>query len=430
MKTLLNLVAVGLVSLGLHLLVNCSGPRSTETPTSPKSAELGLSSAETHTFQTSPKFGDELKHNMEDDSIDLTVLGKIIIIDSDWTTFSSTSDCISGWGNDTWELQLTDLTQIYDVTITVTDCCCPGDYYEVHVDGDLIGTTPNLAPPWGCDFSGPLSSGSFAVTLCPGTHIITVRDAGFDGHSQIEIEEQRMCPAGFTVSGSLSPYSGAAIVTPDEIFIPLQESHTDDSEVKGLQEQVQEVAPFVVTNERGIQRLLTKEAVKAGVSAKAIALGHKLVVLNNRIVRAAMRDEDVSLSASDFAFIEPLFLHQAQQGNPCGDRQNPTPCPPWIESGNFFSTEEEVREHLISLEYHLTARYARGRSDRDYTLVVPHPDCGTGPFRSHAIIGMYGPCWTYRTQGPEPNPEIISYLGSWPYFSWPAYVRWWHREFC
>ncbi len=37
-----------------------------------------------------------------------------------------------------------------------------------------------------------------------------------------------------------------------------------------------------------------------------------------------------------------------------------------------------------------------------------------------------GDCWTYNTQGPEPNPEVLSYIGSWPYFSWPGYVRWWH----
>jgi len=125
---------------------------------------------------------------------------------------------VTGQGDDVWQLIL---TQPKDLTVTVLDCCCPGDYYEVRVDGKLIGTTPNLAPPWGCDFSGPVSSGSFTVTLCTGTHTITIRDAGFDGHSQNEIADQGMCPAGFTVMGTLSNPSKACEFTINvTTFIP------------------------------------------------------------------------------------------------------------------------------------------------------------------------------------------------------------------
>lgn len=128
--------------------------------------------------------------------------GGVIITDSNWSTSSQTSDCVKGEGDDTWILKLSVSRK---VTITVQDCCCPGDFYEVRVDGKLIGKTPNLAPPWGCGFSGPLSSGSFEVLLSAGTRQIKVRDAGFDGHSQQEIQGQSMCPAHFTVSGTLGP---------------------------------------------------------------------------------------------------------------------------------------------------------------------------------------------------------------------------------
>ena len=131
----------------------------------------------------------------------LTPQSVIAITDSDFSSISSTSDCVAGQGDDVWQLTL---TQPKDLTVTVIDCCCPGDFYEVRVDDKLIGTTPNLGPPWGCDFSGPLSSGSFTVTLCTGTHTITIRDAGFDGHSASEIAAENMCPAGFTVLGTLS----------------------------------------------------------------------------------------------------------------------------------------------------------------------------------------------------------------------------------
>ena len=98
----------------------------------------------------------------------ISVQGLIAITDSGWTTFTTSSDCATGQADDVWQLTL---TQARNVTIGVEDCCCPGDYYEVRVDGNLIGTTLNLAPPLGCDFSGSLSGGSFTVPMCAGTHV-------------------------------------------------------------------------------------------------------------------------------------------------------------------------------------------------------------------------------------------------------------------
>jgi len=45
-----------------------------------------------------------------------------------------------------------------------------------------------------------MSSGSFTVSLPAGTHLIEIRDAGFDGHTPEEIADQNMCPAGYTVN--------------------------------------------------------------------------------------------------------------------------------------------------------------------------------------------------------------------------------------
>jgi 3D (Asp-Asp-Asp) domain-containing protein len=141
--------------------------------------------------------------------------GLFQITDSGWDTFSETSDCVLGTGDDQWQLTL---TQARALTVTVNDCCCPGDFYQVAVDGSLIGTTPNLAPPWGCDFSGPLSSGSFTTSLAAGVHLITVRDAGLDGHSAAEIANEGMCPAGFEVIGTLV---GVELqIQPDPPIIP------------------------------------------------------------------------------------------------------------------------------------------------------------------------------------------------------------------
>lgn len=133
----------------------------------------------------------------------------IPITDSDFSDISQTSDCVAGQGDDSWQLTL---TQAKDLTIMVSDCCCPGDFYEVRINGELIGTTPNLGPPWGCSFTGPTSVGSFTKSLCAGTYTITIRDAGFDGHSAAEIAQQNMCPAGFFIAGTLSaPTSDACL---------------------------------------------------------------------------------------------------------------------------------------------------------------------------------------------------------------------------
>lgn len=357
-----------------------------------------------------------------------SVQSVISITDSGWTTPTSASDCATGQADDTWQLTL---TQSRNLTITVADCCCPGDYFEVRVDGNLIGTTQNLAPPWGCSLSGPLSSGSFTVPLCPGTHTITVRDAGFDGHSLTELQTENMCPAGFTVSGSLSAPTVVANPVTGKLSSQPRMSLSSKKEAQELQQQIQAVEPYVISGKDGMQKLSVDQARKAGVSPKALALGHKLVVLNNRIMMAARRDEGLHLNASDFAFIEPLFLERAQQGNSCGDRRNPTPCPAHIESNQFFSTEDEVKQHLVSLGFHLTPRYASlDGYGSHYSMPVSYQDCPTGSFRIHAIIRQQENCWTYSTQGPEPNPELLSYRISWPYLPWAGYVHWWHTRFC
>lgn len=350
----------------------------------------------------------------------------VIVVTDDWTTGTGTSDCVTGWADDQWNLILTESQQ---VTVTATDCCCPGDFFEIYVDDVLIGTTPNLAPPWGCDFIGPLSSGSFSVTLCPGEHMIKVRDAGYDGHSPGEIEEQQMCPAGFTVSGTVEdpPPPPSEDRWAEERFGP-RTSEPLPAEAARLQRTLSEIEPFVTTDERGLQRLDVAAARRSGVSEDGIEVGHRLVALDNRTVAAALAGQTAQVAGEDFAFIEPFFLAQAKDGSPCGDRRNPAPCPERIESLRCFVSLEAAREHLETLGYHRTALYAGGRYGRDFTRVLPHEDCGKGPFRDQAIVREQGASWAYNTQGLEPNPEILDYV--WPYSWWPSYVAWWHFEFC
>ena len=120
-------------------------------------------------------------------------------VNSDWETSTSTSDCLKGWSDTEWTLEI-DTTKL--VRITVKDCCCPGDFFEIYINREKIGRT--IKPTgWGCDIVSPLSSGTYSKVLKEGTYTIKIRDAGFDRHTQEEISAKSMCPAGFTVIGVL-----------------------------------------------------------------------------------------------------------------------------------------------------------------------------------------------------------------------------------
>jgi len=58
--------------------------------------------------------------------------------------------------------------------VTVADCCVVGDYYDVLVDGVLIGTTPTVTN----GVSTQLSVGTFIDMLAAGGHQIQMHDEG------------------------------------------------------------------------------------------------------------------------------------------------------------------------------------------------------------------------------------------------------------
>lgn len=356
----------------------------------------------------------------------------ISITDEGWSTASSTSDCFTGAGDDAWALTLTEPSE---VTVTVTDCCCPGDYYEVYRDGSLIGTTPQLSG-WGCSSSGGTSSGQFTEKLCAaGTYIYTVRDAGFDGHSQQEIADEQMCPAGFTVTGDVEPLTppttSATVAAEDEAGIPEGvESALSVAEQEAL-DLYEEIRPYLDERRNGSLRLLRREAMQNDVSVDALRMGQRLVALTNMVVNAGHQGLPAEGVDEAFAELSTLFLAISRQApaSSCGGFRNPSPCPGRAQSNLFFASEAEVMAHLIDLGYHQTATYAGGGSGRDYTLPLSHA-CGAGTFRTQAIVfQLQSGCWTYNTQSPEPNPDFRNYTAR-PFPGWVGYVAWWHFFFC
>lgn len=122
-------------------------------------------------------------------------------------TSSVTYDNVNGWGDDDWELTV---SAFGFLTVTVEDCCYVGDYYEIWVDGVMIGATPDPGvygvvpadPPY-------LSVGSATVWLAPGVHTIEIRDTIVDnpdfGTVAVPGTLFWMIPAGYDVTGVWEP---------------------------------------------------------------------------------------------------------------------------------------------------------------------------------------------------------------------------------
>jgi hypothetical protein len=117
-----------------------------------------------------------------------------------------------------------------------------------------------------------------------------------------------------------------------------------------------------------------------------------------------------------------------------GNKDDPHPCPPYKwwggeKGGETRDTEQGVVNFLENIGYHETSDTVNYYDANEYTLVINNSDiaygCPGGPFRSQALVTEVDEGWTYKSQAPEPNPEVFSY--QWPNLLWPEYVVWWHQ---
>jgi hypothetical protein len=234
--------------------------------------------------------------------------GEILLVDTGGSWFSVTYDCApdyEGWGDDWWTLTL---TSARDVSVRVKDCCIVGDYYEVHVDDCIIGITPDPGYP----SSGPLSDGTFTVSLQPGTYSIKVRDALFQS---TDPPITGMCPAGYTVWISLGDYTGIpwpCLPTIEELA----------ARVAALEEKLHgEVQP----------RLDALEAKDIELESRIAALEAAVAAL--QAADAAMQAEIDALQAADSCtqtLLDWLIEHVIPRGliNQAEKKGNPMPeCP-------------------------------------------------------------------------------------------------------
>lgn len=291
--------------------------------------------------------------------------------------------------------------------------------------GDLVTlNTAGLPPGAGMDPSLPTSgnpvSSTFSWTPAEsdvGSHVINF--FATDGGGL-----QTLCPVTVEVAAEPTcvPTSVAGSSQPN---IRVEEDAAGRARTLGA--QLAQAERFVRTEKNRREKLDVKKARAAGISADAIDLALQVIALDNLIIAAVQRGQTPDLARTEFSFIEPLFMAMAA-GDVCGTRQEPSNCPSRIDSEQFFESDSAAKSHLEGEGYHQTPRYAsQAGYGIDYAKVAPNA-CGSGVFRDQAVLRRSGECWTYFTQGPEPNPEILSYV--WPYFRWPSYVWWWHRVFC
>lgn len=204
--------------------------------------------------------------------------------------------------------------------------------------------------------------------------------------------------------------------------------------------------PYITISEDRTVNFNVGEAQKGGLDKAAIDLVKDYVKLQNQSMKELAKGKSTtSVDKEMFERFKPFFERVATKGlgdipasipaagdisimaTACGgSSDNPHPCPPWNNSGWFTTTHANVVARLLYIGYHKTAAYACGDNPEDYSVVVSAYNCSNGPFRKQAIIFGSGASWSYRTQSPEPNPEVFSYV--WPAYWWGGYVSWWHGQ--
>lgn len=260
------------------------------------------------------------------------------------------------------------------------------------------------------------------------------------------------------VTAAAAPALSTAVVAP-----PFASSAAPSSEqvaaakrrVTELNRKLRAVSPYVRMNADSTESINRTGALRAGHSPALVALATELIAYQNALLRRARQiryhGSLPSVALAEYPLVRNLFdvataaaireIRTTQPGraertalnlvaHPCGDWLNPLPTanPARTLQGPY----RDVKVALRKSGYHPTAGYACGRSSlvicrgdytRDHRFTSRAGVCGGKRFRDQA-----SPSSTLRgyarVQFGEPNPELASY--SWPYWSWGAYVIWWH----
>jgi len=214
-----------------------------------------------------------------------------------------------------------------------------------------------------------------------------------------------------------------------------------------VSQDIRRLAPFVQDVQKNTIRLQifdAKAALKNGFSPDTVLLVQEIVEFQNCLMTAsATGKKNVMAEPIDTVKYPRLstFLKMRRQEKPesistpiepCGELSFPVPD---HRPQRYPGTSSNPEQTLLELGFHYTWGYACGDyveidCDHDFTQGVwnfgPYGYCEKPLFRMHGATDPKRPTW-YSMHGPEPNPELNTYV--WPYPTWGVYVYWWHHEF-
>jgi hypothetical protein len=229
------------------------------------------------------------------------------------------------------------------------------------------------------------------------------------------------------------------------------------AKIKSLNGRLRTLQPYVHTAADRTQTLDLTAARVAGHDEGLLTLAGELVSYQNALLAkarqattgVALPQVDVEeypavrrlFSAASAAAVTELRDEQPVPAtpldltgvDPCGDWYQPLPANPVARRVEGPYTDVEAA--LVRAGYHHTAGHACGHPNQagcatDFTrgtaVRSPAGACQSPRFRDQAIPSYSMPGYV-RVQYGEPNPEFETY--AWPYWSWAAYVTWWHRRF-
>lgn len=180
-------------------------------------------------------------------------------------------------------------------------------------------------------------------------------------------------------------------------------------------------------------------ALSDGFSPDSIDIVTEIVNTTNQIVKSGYIDnfkntksralkeylEKNMLNVSNRSY--SIYANSNDPVSVCWGFWNPLPnrAAPWY---GITMSSQYSHNYLLNIWFHKTEEtYGWGYTRPQFY----RPDvCWYGTFRDHAYIsGNTVRIQDYANFTPrwEPNPEIQNYF--WPYYTWPAYVAWWHSVY-
>jgi len=235
----------------------------------------------------------------------------------------------------------------------------------------------------------------------------------------------------------------AAMILPFSGMNNAQAEETESYDVLDIASALTSIEPYVTINENG-SVTIDKVNAKQNLSKNDYKIAKDYLKYQNNLVKQ-LRDvpdkKSVSDEYSEKKFAK-LFKHikdrkagkqatvtetignifvpkaYATWGDVCGQSPwNPLPQPTaYLKTGLPTASS-----YLISQGYHQVAVYATTQYGNDYQKNVSAYGCYSDEMRQQGFIQS---SITYNDQGPESNPEILTYTA--PSIWWDAYVILWH----